>query len=188
MDPRVEVVREAVHAGGLLDEGRPVLAMLSGGRDSVCLLDVALALSQPGHVSALHINYGLREQADAEEAHCAALCGRLGVKLEVVREGRPRRVEELPGEELPGEGLPGVQPHARDAARRGSGNLQAWAREVRYREARRVAERSDALIATGHTASDQVETILYRLAASPGRRALLGMKPNATLLLTSILP
>ena len=33
----------------------------------------------------------------------------------------------------------------------------------------------DALIATGHTASDQVETILYRLAASPGRRALLGM-------------
>jgi tRNA(Ile)-lysidine synthase len=30
-------------------------------------------------------------------------------------------------------------------------------------------------VATGHTASDQVETILYRLAASPGRRALLGM-------------
>ena len=30
-------------------------------------------------------------------------------------------------------------------------------------------------MATGHTASDQVETILYRLAASPGRRALLGM-------------
>jgi tRNA(Ile)-lysidine synthase len=32
-----------------------------------------------------------------------------------------------------------------------------------------------ALVATGHTATDQVETILYRLAASPGRRALLGM-------------
>jgi tRNA(Ile)-lysidine synthase len=33
-----------------------------------------------------------------------------------------------------------------------------------------------ALIATGHTADDQVETILYRLASSPGRRALLGMR------------
>jgi tRNA(Ile)-lysidine synthase len=33
-------------------------------------------------------------------------------------------------------------------------------------------------VATGHTASDQVETILYRLAASPGRRALLGMAPR----------
>jgi tRNA(Ile)-lysidine synthase len=38
-----------------------------------------------------------------------------------------------------------------------------------------MARERDALIATGHTASDQVETILYRLAASPGRRALLGM-------------
>src|SRR6202035_1509595 len=54
-------------------------------------------------------------------------------------------------------------------------NLQAWAREVRYRAAGQIAAARDALIATGHTASDQVETILYRLAASPGRRALLGM-------------
>ena len=46
---------------------------------------------------------------------------------------------------------------------------------MRYREAGRLAEEEDALIAAGHTASDQVETILYRLAASPGRRALLGM-------------
>ncbi len=36
-------------------------------------------------------------------------------------------------------------------------------------------EGENALVAAGHTASDQVETILYRLAASPGRRALLGM-------------
>ena len=35
-----------------------------------------------------------------------------------------------------------------------------------------------ASIATGHTADDQVETILYRLASSPSRRALLGMRPR----------
>ena len=58
------------------------------------------------------------------------------------------------------------------APARPSGNLQAWAREVRYAEARRLP----GLIATGHTATDQVETVLYRLAASPGRRALLGMR------------
>ena len=141
----VEEVREAVRAGGLLAERRAVLAMLSGGRDSVCLLDVAVELRGPEEVSALHVNYGLREAADADERHCAALCERLGVELTVVR------------------------------AQAEPGNLQAWAREVRYRAAERLASERDGLIATGHTASDQVETILYRLAASPGRRALLGM-------------
>ena len=38
------------------------------------------------------------------------------------------------------------------------------------------ARERETLVAAGHTASDQVETILYRLAASPGRRALLGMR------------
>jgi tRNA(Ile)-lysidine synthase len=158
-----EEVREAVRAGGLLARDRPVVAMLSGGRDSVCLLDVVVALCEPGDVSALHVNYGLREQADADERHCVALCESLNVGLEVVRERRRPRVE---GSSPPrvGQSQPGS-----------SGNLQAWAREVRYRAAARMAAGRDALIATGHTASDQVETILYRLAASPGRRALQGM-------------
>jgi tRNA(Ile)-lysidine synthase len=144
-----EQLREAVRAGGLLARGRPVVAMLSGGRDSTCLLDVAVALCGPAQVSALHVNYGLREHADADERHCRELCAALGVELEVVQARRPP-----------------------DGA---GGNVQAWARDVRYGAAEQAALRGDALIATGHTASDQAETILYRLAASPGRRALLGM-------------
>jgi tRNA(Ile)-lysidine synthase len=153
-------VREEVRAGGLLESERPLVAMLSGGRDSVCLLDVAVALREARAVSALHVNYGLREQADADEHHCARLCEALGVQLRVVHERRPARE---PG---------------RATGAGGAGNLQAWARAVRYRAAGEAARERDALIASGHTASDQVETILYRLAASPGRRALLGMLPS----------
>jgi tRNA(Ile)-lysidine synthase len=58
----------------------------------------------------------------------------------------------------------------------GAGNLQAWARDARYAAAARLALAGDSLIAAGHTADDQVETILYRLASSPSRRALLGMR------------
>jgi tRNA(Ile)-lysidine synthase len=146
----VEQVREAARSGGLLEAERPVVAMLSGGRDSVCLLDVAVALGVAGRVRALHVNYGLRgAESDADERHCAALCEQLGVELEV------------------------VHAHRREGE---AGNLQAWARDVRYAAAIGAAERENALVATGHTASDQVETILYRLAASPGRRALLGMR------------
>jgi tRNA(Ile)-lysidine synthase len=138
-----------VEAGGLVAGPRPILVMLSGGRDSVCMLDLAVRARGSGEVRALHVNYGLREEADADEHHCAELCTRLEVVLEVER---PRRQE-------------------------GAGNLQAWAREARYTAAARLAEGAGATIVTGHTADDQVETILYRLASSPSRRALLGMRP-----------
>ena len=166
-----EQVRELVSSGGMFARDRAVVVMLSGGQDSTCLLDVAVSLLGAAAVSALHVNYGLREQADAEERHCAALCAQLGVELQVLRaRGAPAPT--------PPDGGAGGQ-GAEAAAARGpapvAGNMQAWARELRYAAALRRAESSDALIATGHTASDQVETILYRLAASPGRRALLGM-------------
>jgi tRNA(Ile)-lysidine synthase len=163
----VEELRAAVRASGLLPRERPLVAMLSGGRDSVCLLDVAVALCAPGSVLALHVNYGLRVLSDEDERHCRALCERLGAALEVV--DARRACGEGPASDASGEDASGES---------GVGNVQAWAREVRYREAARLAQERDALIATGHTASDQVETILYRLAASPGRRALLGMRAN----------
>ena len=46
--------------------------MLSGGADSVCLLDVAVRLG--ARVSALHVNYGLRDGAAEDEAFAGALC------------------------------------------------------------------------------------------------------------------
>jgi tRNA(Ile)-lysidine synthase len=141
---------EQVREDGLLPEGGAVVAMVSGGRDSTCLLDLCSRLLGADAVTALHVNYGLRDDADEDEAQCAALCALLGVRLEVER---PRRPE-------------------------GAGNLQSWARDVRYAAAARLALPDRARIAPGHTADDQVETILYRLASSPSRRALLGMKPR----------
>jgi tRNA(Ile)-lysidine synthase len=129
----------------MLAPGAPVVVLLSGGQDSVCLLDLAVRIAGAPAVTALHVDYGLRAESGADARACAGLCERLGVPLEVHRPGVP------------------------------SGNTQAWAREVRYAAAERLAEPRDALVATGHTATDQVETVLYRLAASPGRRALLGM-------------
>jgi tRNA(Ile)-lysidine synthase len=139
-------IEERVRATGLLAPGTPVTVLLSGGRDSVCLLDLALRIAGRDAVSALHVDYGLRDAAAADEAHCAELCARLEVPLEV------------------------RHPQPPDA-----GNLQGWARDLRYAAAAQVVLRRGGVAATGHTATDQVETVLYRLAASPGRRALLGM-------------
>ncbi|HEY8809999.1 MAG TPA: tRNA lysidine(34) synthetase TilS [Solirubrobacterales bacterium] len=145
-----EEMIEAVRSGGLLPGGSVLVAMLSGGRDSVCLVDLVVRLLGADAVTALHVNYGLRDDSDADEKHCRELCEALGVRLQVEQPLRPE----------------------------GPGNLQAWARDTRYAAAAGLAERDGGLIATGHTADDQVETILYRLASSPSRRALLGMRPR----------
>jgi tRNA(Ile)-lysidine synthase len=156
-----EEILEQVGAEGLLVDRRPVVVLLSGGRDSTCLLDLAVRIAGPATVGALHVNYGLRESSDGDERHCAELCERLGVALEV---SKPRRV--------------GMS---------NSGNLQAWARDQRYGAAARIAVARGADVAAGHTITDQVETILYRLASSPSRRALLGMRARDGLLVRPLL-
>ncbi len=151
---------EQVRAGGLLGTGQPLIVMYSGGRDSSCLLDLAILIAGSERVQALHVNYRLRETADRDEAHCAAVCGRHGIALEVRR--------------------PAAAP---------SGNVQAWARAERYAAARELAAAlPDALIATGYTATDQVETVLYRLISSPSRRALVGAAAQTGDLIRPLLP
>ena len=148
-----EDIHARVREDGLLAPGRPVVVLLSGGRDSTCLLDLAVRIAGAESVRALHVNYGIRESADEDERHCHELCATLGVRMEVRRPTSPA-----------------------------TGNLQAWAREARYRAALELAAGADVEaagdVAAGHTKTDQVETILYRLASSPSRRALLGMRPR----------
>ncbi len=154
----MSTIFDQVLAAGLLREGRPVLVMLSGGRDSTCLVDLAVRVAGRDAVGAIHVNYGLRDAADADEAHCATLCEGLGVPLDVRR------------------------PHPPE-----TGNLQAWARDVRYGAAAELVLQRGGDVAAGHTASDQVETILYRLASSPSRRALLGMREREGSLIRPLL-
>lgn len=141
---------------GLLPAAGRILVLLSGGADSVCLLDVAIRLG--ARAEALHVNYGLRDAAAADEASCRELCDRLEIPLIVER----------------------VQLQATA----GTGNLQAEARDARYALAERHASGD---YAAAHTASDQAETVLYRLAVSPGRRALLGMAPRRDRLVRPLL-
>jgi tRNA(Ile)-lysidine synthase len=136
---------EAARESGLIVPGQPLLVMVSGGGDSVALLDIAERLG--AGVSVLHVNYGLREGAALDEE----LVRRISAERDI-----PVAVERVT---LPAE----------------SGNLQERARDVRYALAEQLAEGD---YAAAHTASDQAETVLYRLAVSPGSRALHGMAPR----------
>ena len=137
---------EEVGSSALVGENSSVLTLCSGGADSAALAGGLVGLLGPGRVAALHLNYGLRPDSGADETACRELAELLGIELLVERPSLPE------------------------------GNVQAAAREARYAAAERIRQqRSLDLIAVGHTRTDLAETIIYRLASSPGTRALLGL-------------
>lgn len=141
----------AIRASGLLSAGETVIALVSGGPDSACLVAGLSGFLDPGNLVALHVNYGLRPESDADAAVASRLCEGLGVDLVTISaEGGTR-----------------------------DGNVLDWARRVRYEAAEELRAESGAdRIAAGHTATDVAETLIYRLASSPGARALPGMQPQ----------
>ncbi len=145
----LEELCRAVVSSRLAEPGSSVVVLVSGGADSACATaGLSRALGSES-VHALHLNYGLRDGAGEGESACRRLCAALRIDLHVER-------PQLP-----------------------PGNLQAAAREARYEAAERLRARAGAdWIATGHTRTDVAETLLYRLATSPGSRALLGLPPR----------
>jgi tRNA(Ile)-lysidine synthase len=145
----LSALARTVRESGLIAEGSRGIVLVSGGADSAATAAALVEVLGPDAVTALHLNYGLRADSDRDEATARELSSRLGIELEVER---PQLAE---------------------------GNVQAEAREARYRAAERTRQARGAdWIATGHTRTDLAETVLYRLATSPGRRALLGLRPR----------
>ena len=128
----------------------PLAVAYSGGADSTILLLAAVA-RWPGQVQAIHVHHGLQEAADAFAAHCAQVCGELGVPLQV------RRVHARHE--------PGESPE--DAAR--NARYQALARAARDAGLRAVL--------LGQHADDQVETLLLALSRGAGLPGLAAMPP-----------
>lgn len=137
--------------------GDRVVVGVSGGPDSVALLDVLYRLrGQLGiELVVAHLNHLLRGREAAADAACVArLADRYGL---------PLVLEEC---------------DVREAWRRRGGSLQAVAREVRYRFYERAAEETGAVrVALGHQADDQAETILFNFLRGTGIAGLAGIPP-----------
>jgi error-prone DNA polymerase len=74
---------EAARASGLVRPGEPLLVLVSGGADSICLLDVAVQLG--ADASALHVDHGLRPDSGEDAELCRRACEARGVPLVVER-------------------------------------------------------------------------------------------------------
>ncbi|GAB4489346.1 MAG: tRNA lysidine(34) synthetase TilS [Thermodesulfovibrionales bacterium] len=147
----------AIAGHGMLRKGDVVLAGISGGPDSVCMLRVLHALRGQREYSlhAVYVDHNLRPaEVLVEIEFCTDLCGELGIPFQV------RRID--------------VAGHAK--ARRM--NRQEAARELRYREFEACADALGATrIALAHTLDDQAETLLMRLVRGAGPSGLSGIPP-----------
>ena len=137
----------------------PLLVAVSGGADSTALLIGLRNLSRDlrFRLHAAHLHHGLRgAEADADLDFVRALCERLGVPLTAARWDTPARLRRR--------GLSG------------QAGLRTLRREFLLAAARRAGAHA---IVTAHTADDQLETLLMRLARGTGLSGAPGMRPVA---------
>ncbi|MBQ5698225.1 MAG: tRNA lysidine(34) synthetase TilS [Lachnospiraceae bacterium] len=150
-------VREYMKQNHMAEPGDGVLAAVSGGADSVCLLLVLKALEESLgiHVAAFHLHHGLRgAEADRDERFVRELCERLQVPLYAVR-------EDVAGY----------------AKTHGLSEEEAG-RILRYQWLEKTAgEFGCRRIATAHHKDDQTETVLMNLFRGSGLRGLGGIRP-----------
>jgi len=142
----------------VLTTGDGILVAVSGGPDSVALLHVLHELRSDLelHLEVAHMQHGIRGEDSRNDAKFVAdLAGRLGLTL---------HLKEIDLPEL--------------RSRAGKGNIEAIAREQRYRFFSEIASaRKLNKIATAHTQDDQAETVLMWLLRGAGRKGLGGMRP-----------
>ena len=146
----------------MIEEKQAILAGVSGGADSVCLLLLLCSLKSrlDLRLFVVHVEHGIRgEESLADARFVRDLCKRLSVPCQVCPVDVPGRAKRL------------------------GQSLEEAGRTARYeifeREARALEERHGrkCRIAVAHNANDNAETMLYHLARGTGIRGLAGIPP-----------
>jgi tRNA(Ile)-lysidine synthase len=150
-------VRKTIENHSMLVQGDHLLVAVSGGADSVALLQILTRLANEYRLrlTVAHLNHGLRgAESQREEVFVRRLSNEMGtvcicktVDIGSLQRGRGRSLEEI-------------------------------GREERYRFLDEAAERCGAAkIATGHHRDDQAETVLMHLLRGSGPDGLRGILP-----------
>jgi len=154
----IKKVQDTIFKYGMLEEGDSVIVALSGGVDSVVLLDVLHELKGKFQLSltVAHVNHGLRpKEAEAEAKFAEKIASHYHL---------PFFMKTLDIPSL-------LKGNARDSK-------QTLARQLRYEFLWDLAQRQNATkIALGHNLDDQAETLLIRLLRGTGLKGLSSIPP-----------
>lgn len=154
-------VRDTIQGRQLFSQGQSILVGVSGGMDSMVLLQTLYALAKPNgwKLKVAHLNHRLRERSsDADERLVRRACKELRLPVFVERAD------------------------VRRLAKREKLSIEMAARKARHEFFARVAAKERiSSIALAHHADDQVELFFIRLLRGSGGEGLAGMKWRAPL-------
>lgn len=153
----ISKVSNLISQYNMLENTDNVIIGLSGGADSISLTHLLYSISIKNNfkVIAVHINHGIRgDEAERDESFVRDFCKSLNIELIVKKIDVLKLSKELKlGTEETG-------------------------RKVRYEVFREVASKhSNSKIATAHTLSDNVETLIMRIASGTSLKGLCGIPP-----------
>jgi tRNA(Ile)-lysidine synthase len=150
----INKIRSTIRRYRMINRGDKVIVAVSGGPDSVCLLDALNRLSHDLEISLVvaHYNHGLRKHEDEFEIRLVRdIAALMGIPFEVEK----------------------ASAHLKN-----SSSLEEKAREARYAFLEKIRNKHAAQkIAMGHNLNDQAETVLMRLLRGSGPSGLAGIPP-----------
>lgn len=153
----MQKILDTIRENQMILPGMHVLAGVSGGADSVCLLYTLKEYQRECRfaLTVIHVEHGIRGEESLQDADFVErLCRQLEIPCHVVH----RDVPEL-------------------AARSGA-SLEEAAREVRYQVFDEMMDRMQAdVTAVAHNENDQAETVLWNLMRGSALKGLGGMQP-----------
>ncbi|MBQ4100128.1 MAG: tRNA lysidine(34) synthetase TilS, partial [Oscillospiraceae bacterium] len=146
--------KSAISKYKMLNDGDNVIVAVSGGADSMALLHLLLCYKTKMnlHIEVCHINHLIRgDEAYRDEAFVKDYCEKNGIPFHLLRADIPKLADEC------------------------GKSLEECGRDVRYSFFAQTASKIGAKIATAHTHSDSIETLLLNIARGTGAKGLCGI-------------
>lgn len=175
---------EAVCKYNMIRPGSRIVVGISGGADSVCLLQALLELTENWNpavrIRAVHVHHGLRNTADHDAAFVQKFCGSRSIPLEIVKvdaageAARRKQTVEETGRELRYQAFVKV---CRNWDEKETMHLPAQDREAGEYPGREETCSVPALIAVAHHLEDSAETVLFNLCRGSSLAGLAGIRP-----------
>ena len=158
----------------MIEEGGCILAAVSGGADSMCLLEILRELQAKAgfQLRVLHVHHGLRESAEGDLEYVAGYCAASGIPFEAVRVDAAGYAAEA------GMSVEEAARHLRYEALESA--AERWDCENKPKSDSESSQQTEDIhcrIAVAHHLEDQAETVLFNLVRGSRLRGLRGMLP-----------